>query len=471
MEKKSSFFTGKLFFADQQYFFFNTIPGTINKIDDNIVPIFDEYCNPQGGFDIPRFSTNAGDLRPIIRNPYTSAEIKETLNRKLRLLVLELTSSCNMSCEYCINGVAYNQKDCLISKNLSKEASFNAVDYLINHSQDQVKPLAISFYGGEPILRYPLLKEIIIYAKNQASSKGKEMVFSITTNGTLLTREIIEFLIEHSVQLVISLDGPEEINDRFRKLKNGDGTYHSIIKILQMIKDTNAAYFNLLVRCSVVVMPGANLTELASFFNELHVNLIVNYVDTYGLDDAKFRKTTYSDSIESLKNSLTERLLKEGAGILSDTSSHKDFSIALLSPMLKRFLEPKPSSQFMGLGQCIPGASRLYLSVDRYFYPCEKLAGHSFARIGNIETGIDEEKSEYLINQFYETANSKCTGCWISSRCSACLALAISGDHIDKKKFNHYCNGTKSWGVSNLKMMAKAKLHLNDKPEVLSQSQ
>ncbi len=459
MVKNLSYFTGKLFYSAGQYFFFNTVPGTINWVDDNMVSIFNEYCNPHGGCDIPRSSSIADDLRPVTRNPYTSAEIKETLNRKLRLLVLELTSSCNMNCEYCINGVAYEQKDCFTSTNMSKQAAFDGVDYLLNHSQDQVKPLAISFYGGEPLLRYSLLKEIIIYAKKQASNKGKEMVFSITTNGTLLTHEIIEFFIKHSVQLVISLDGPKEINDRFRILKNGEGTYDRIINVLQMIKDTDAAYFNLLVRCSVVVMPGANLNKLETFFNELHVNLLVNYVDTYGLNDAKFRQTTSSDSIESLKNSLIERLLKEGAGILSNTSSHKDFSIALLSPMLRRFLEPKSSSQFMGLGQCIPGASRLYLAADHFFYPCEKLAGHSIASIGNIEKGIDEEKSEFLLKQFYEMANSKCTGCWMSSRCSACLALICSGDRLDKKKFNHYCNGTKSWGLSDLKMISKAKLH------------
>jgi uncharacterized protein len=436
-----------------------------------MVPILNDYLNPHGGCDIPRSSSQAGDLRPVIRNPYTTAEIKETLNRKLRLLVLELTTSCNMNCDYCINGVSYEQKDCFTSTNMSKQSAFDGVDYLINHSQDQSKPLAISFYGGEPLLRYSLLKEITIYAENQASKKGKEMLFSITTNGTLLTSEIIEFFIKHSFQLVISLDGPGEINDRYRKLKNGEGAFDRIMNVLQMIKERDAAYFNHLVRCSVVIMPNSDLIELETFFNDLHVNLIVNYVDTYGLDDARFRQKASNDSMESLKSSLIEHLLKEGIEILSNSSSGKDFSIAFLSPMLRRFLEPKTSSRVMELGQCIPGASRLYLAADNFFYPCEKLAGHSIARIGNIETGINPVKAENLIKQFYEMASSKCSGCWMSSRCSACLALTCSGDSLDKKKFNHYCNGTKSWGLSDLKMLSNARLHLsNQQPLKLEDS-
>jgi uncharacterized protein len=451
----SSYFTGKLFHVNGQSYFFNTIPGTINEIANNMAPILHDHLNPHGGCDIPRSGSYTGDLRPVIRNPYTTAEIKETLNHKLRLLVLELTTSCNMNCAYCINGTSYEQKDCFTSTQMSKQSAFDGVDYLINHSQNQSKPLAISFYGGEPLLRYSLLKEITIYAEKEASKKGKDIFFSITTNGTLLTGEMIEFFIQHSFQLVISLDGPAEINDRNRKLKNGEGTFNQIMNILQMIKKRDAVYFNHMVRCSVVVMPNADLIELATFFNELHVNLIVNFVETYGLDDARFRQKAPNNSMDTLQNSLIERLSKEGISILSNSSSGKDFSIALLSPMLRRFLEPQSSSRFMELGQCIPGASRLYLAADNYYYPCEKLAGHSIARIGNIETGIDPIKAENLIKQFYEMTSSKCSGCWMSSRCSACLALTCSGDGLDENKFNHYCNGIKSWGLSDLKMISK----------------
>jgi uncharacterized protein len=462
-------YTGKIFHAAGRHYFFNTVAGSIDALSENAASVLAAYCNNHGGCDVPRADPAAEDLRPYIKNPYSHAEIEATLDRKLRLLVLELTRSCNMACSYCIDGDAYDQKDCLGSANMSEDVALRGVDYLLEHSTDQMHPLAISFYGGEPLLRFELLKKVVEYAEKRADEKSKCIVFSITTNGTLLTPSVAEFLISHSVQMVVSLDGPRDIHDRCRRFKGGGGTFEVVATALEMVRNLDPDYFDRLVRCSVVVTPGSDLEELQAYFSDLHVNTIANFVDTYGIDETEFGSVGAVAGLSTLRTQMAARLREEGAEFLSQNNMSKDFAAVLLSPMIKRFLESDASSPRMSLGQCVLGASRLYLSADHAFYPCEKVAGHSFARIGNIEAGIDADRVADLVEQFYEMAKKQCSGCWMSSRCSACIALACSGDQFDMKKYGHYCRGTKAWGESALKLAISAKPHLSERLNICSE--
>lgn len=457
MNNRPPSYTGKLFRAAGRLYFFNTVAGSIDPVGEDTASVLAAYCNHHGGCDVPRADVAAEDLRPFITNPYGHAEIEATLDRKLRLLVLELTRSCNMACTYCIDSETYDQKDCLGSTNMSEDIALRGVDYLLEHSTDQTHPLAISFYGGEPLLRFPLLKKVVEYAKLRAGEKNKYIGFSVTTNGTLLTPSIAKFMISHSVQMVISLDGPKETHDRHRFLKRGGDTFEVVASALEMVRSLDPDYFGRLVRCSVVVTPGSDLEKLQAYFSGLHVNIIANFVDTYGVDQTRLGPVGAPAGLSTLKAQMAARLEEEGSEFLNQKEIGKDFAAVLLSPMLKRFLESDTSSQRMSLGQCVLGASRLYLSADHAFYPCEKVAGHSFARIGTIETGVDAERVMDLTKQFYEMAEKWCSGCWMSSRCSACLALACSGNHLDMKKYDHYCRGAKAWGESALEMAISAK--------------
>jgi uncharacterized protein len=463
--KNQSFpcYTGKLFRAATQPYFFNTLAGSIDAVSEDTASMLVAYGNHHRGCDLPRFNLAAEDLRPLIKNPYDKAKIEATLNRKLRLLVLELTRSCNMACTYCIDGEAYAQKDCLGSANMSEDVALRGVDYLLEHSSDQTNPLTISFYGGEPLLRFSLLKKVVEYSNTHAKEKSKHIGFSVTTNGTLLTPDIAKFLINNDVQMLISLDGPKKIHNRYRHYKKGGETFEVVIIALEMVRNLDPEYFDRFVRCSVVVTPGSDLEELKAYFDSLHVNVIVNFVDTYGLDKAKLGPTQEVAGLQRLKMQMVECLAEEGPAFLEKKGINKDFGAALLLPMMKNFMKPGFTSQYMSLGQCILGASRLYLSADHSFYPCEKVSGHSFARIGTIETGIDADKVRNIIGQFYEMAEKKCSGCWMSSRCSACLAIACSGNHLDQKKYSHYCRDVKVWGESILEMAVLAKLNLNNK--------
>ncbi len=453
MKKSLPCYTGKLIRVADKSYFFNTLAGSIDAVGKDTASILSAYENSHGGTDVQRANHFADDLRPFVRNPYDRAELEITLSQKLRLLVLELTRACNMACTYCIDGEAYDSKDCLGSANMREDVAFRGVDYLLEHSSDQTNPLAISFYGGEPLLRFSLLKKIVGYAKTRADENSRYIGFSVTTNGTLLTQDIAKFMIGNSIQMVISLDGPKGTNDNHRAFKDGGGTFESVAAALEMVRNLDPDYFDRLVRCSVVVTPGVDFEELQAYFSGLRVNIIANFVDTYGLNGAKLGHTGTTTGLQALKIRTVARLAEERPDFLDQKDMSKDFGTALLSPMINRFLKSEGASQQMSLGQCVLGASRLYLSADNFYYPCEKVAGHSFARIGTIETGIDVDRVAEIIEQFYEMVGNRCSGCWMSSRCSACIALACSGDQLDIKKYGHYCRGTKAWGESALEMV------------------
>jgi uncharacterized protein len=460
LNKQHPCFTGKLFRVAGQHYFFNTLAGSIDTVCESTASVLSDCSNSHGGCDVQRANPVQDDLRPFIKNPHSRDEIEATLNSKLRLLILELTRSCNMACTYCIDGKAYNLKDSLDFKSMREDVALRGVDYFLEHSSDQINPLAISFYGGEPLLRFPLLKKVVKYAKTRADEKNKNIGFSVTTNGTLLTKNIAKFLIDNSILLVISLDGPKEINDHYRSFKKGGGTFEVVTTTLEMVRNLDPDYFDKFVSCSVVVTPGSDSEKLQSYFNNLRVNIIANFVDTYGLNEPGIDRIRAVDGLQTLKAGLVARLVKDGPKYFDQWDMSKDFGAVLLSPMIKKFLKIENASQEMGLGQCVLGASRLYLSADNFYYPCEKIAGHSFARIGTIETGIDIDRVTDIIGQFYKMAEERCSGCWISSRCSMCLTLACSGDHLDKNKFEHYCRGTKAWGEFALEMLILARLNM-----------
>jgi uncharacterized protein len=143
-------------------------------------------------------------------------------------IVLLVTQSCNLRCVYCYgDGGGYGS-----GGNLSPQTARKAVDWLIEQS-GAVKNLSIQFFGGEPLARFSLLRDIVAYARKRAEEAGKTMRFTMVTNGSLLDDEKIGFVKEHAIQTVISFDGPRAIQDAQRPLASGKGSYEAIVPNLR----------------------------------------------------------------------------------------------------------------------------------------------------------------------------------------------------------------------------------------------
>ena len=119
------------------------------------------------------------------------------------------------------------------NKDMHWETAKKSIDFLREHSVDSTQ-VNIGFYGGEPLLRFSLIKQIVAYAREKFD--GKELAFTITTNGTLLNEEIISYFEKEDVQLMISLDGPKEIHDKNRVFPNGQGSFDTVMENLERLK-------------------------------------------------------------------------------------------------------------------------------------------------------------------------------------------------------------------------------------------
>ncbi len=139
-------------------------------------------------------------------------------------LCLFLTQACNLNCVYCYgDGGAYGT-----GGNMDEETAFKAVDWLIEQSGN-MKQIHIGFFGGEPFLMFPLMKAIVEYARQRAAEAGKKVSFHATSNGTLFDDEVIDFIKEEEISVLVSFDGSREIQDAQRPFANGDGSYDATV--------------------------------------------------------------------------------------------------------------------------------------------------------------------------------------------------------------------------------------------------
>lgn len=153
-------------------------------------------------------------------------------------LSIFLTQSCNLKCVYCYGeGGEYST-----GGNMEEKTAFQAVDWLLEQS-GKIKKLHIGFFGGEPFLKFPLMKEVVKYARQRVREMGKDVAFHATTNGTLLDDEIIAFIKEHEINVMISFDGTKELQDAQRPYANGKGSYDSTVpkikKLLEAMPKTH----------------------------------------------------------------------------------------------------------------------------------------------------------------------------------------------------------------------------------------
>ena len=146
----------------------------------------------------------------------------------IQTLVMNLTNQCNLSCQYCYefgaDKVATPEGK---PKFMDLETAKASVDFLLAQSGDR-RSIHITFFGGETLMNFPLLKAVVAYASERAGEQGRHVDFSLTTNATLLTPAIIEFLSENRVGVTVSMDGPKEMHDHLRVFANGRGSYDII---------------------------------------------------------------------------------------------------------------------------------------------------------------------------------------------------------------------------------------------------
>jgi uncharacterized protein len=175
--------------------------------------------------------TPADDSEKESSDPSAATETQTASDLPVTNIILFLTQACNMRCTYCYgNGGEYGERSIM-----TWETAVEAVDWLVKNSLDE-KKIHICFFGGEPLMNFSLMRQVVAYAKEQAAGKGKQITFNMTTNGSLITNKIITFLQEEKIEPLISFDGPPEIQNRQRPFKNGRGSYNRVYANIRKLR-------------------------------------------------------------------------------------------------------------------------------------------------------------------------------------------------------------------------------------------
>lgn len=326
---------------------------------------------------------------------------------QLKALCLHIAHDCNMCCKYCFAGEGEYSGDRSL---MSFEVGKRALDFLIEQSGSR-KNLEVDFFGGEPLLNFDVVKQLVAYARSIEKEKGKNFRFTLTTNGVLLNDEVMEWANKECYNVVLSLDGRKETNDRMRRTRNDKGTYDLILpKFQKMAKERN--------------QQGYYIRGTYTHYNTDFANDILH------LADLGFEQLAMEPVVTDPK---MDYALQE-----SDIPKLKDQYDLLAKEMCKRNREGKGFTFFHYMidlegGPCIYkrisgcGVGTDYMAVTPWgdLYPCHQFVGDEKFLLGNVFDGV---KNTDIINEFKLCnvySREACQDCFAKLYCSGgCSANA-----------------------------------------------
>lgn len=372
-------------------------------------------------------------------------KIRRQIDSSLQQIILGVTENCNLRCKYCIYTGSYAGSIVHTEQNMSLEVAKASIDYLSAHYADSKPPVAVGFYGGEPLLNFELMKQIVAYCRSRIN---KPLLFTVTTNGTLLNDEINNFLKENCFSLLVSMDGPKAVHDKYRHFwTSGKGSFDLIISNLKRLKELDKGYFESMVRLSMTLVPPVDLAAIEKFVTEVGIKPRISLLQTYGTKLFEQKMIDKNLNPEGSKN-----LMKKFANAAIDGMfmSHPIpeeylFSRGLYWGGLKklhvrRYFDGFDNGHFTYTNLCIPGASKLFVAADGQFYVCERVDGMNDLCIGSVKTGVDMNKTVNLVQQFNEFRDKACRDCWVIRFCSMCFATTYHFNGWNWEKVSHYCD-------------------------------
>ena len=394
--------------------------------------------------------------RPTALNNELTDKVDLWVEHEVYQLSLQVTQACNLCCIYCPYANNSNPKlsRAHSSKTMTFEIAKRAIDFLSEKS-DNVDDIFISFYGGEPLLAYPLIKQCVDYADKLFD--GKRLHYLITTNATLMTDEMIDYFAEKHFLLTFSVDGPKVIHDRHRLRANGSPTYDLVMetlrKTVERYGDENIGQISI----NMVLNPEDPLDEIISWINAKifdKVNILVSSLEDDYLEK-KFETNSKYIEQSSYHKAIT---LLDYLGLVNGLNKTKLFNsvarhICEDYSKLRTDAISLPKVSCPG-GPCLSGVRKLFVNVDGMFFPCEKVNELSPAmKIGDVDSGFSLEQIKRHLNIAQLTPNA-CLGCWAQMYCGVCQRRADGGNELSGDEKNKFCRETESDLMRTLYMSA-----------------
>ena len=356
-----------------------------------------------------KFSPIAGDL-------------KQKTAGVVKALCLHVAHTCNLNCAYCFasQGKYHGDKDVM-----SLEVGKRALDFLIENSGTRTN-LEVDFFGGEPLMNFDVVKELVAYARVREKEAGKNFRFTLTTNGVLVDDDVIDFANREMSNVVLSLDGRREVHDLFRVDFAGQGSWDKIVPKFQKFVEArgNKNYY----------MRGTFTHANPDFLEDIKEML------SLGFTELSMEPVVCADTDPS---ALTEEDLPV---VLEQYEK-------LAELMLDRHRAGKPFTFYHYMidlkgGPCIYkrvsgcGSGTEYMAVTPWgdLYPCHQFVGEEQFKLGDIWTGVTNKE---VLNDFASCnvySRPECSDCWAKLYCSGgCAANAYHATGSVKGIYEYGC--------------------------------
>ncbi len=325
----------------------------------------------------------------------------------IKALCLHVAHDCNLSCKYCFADEGRYKGDCGL---MSFEVGKRALDFLIENSGTR-KNLEVDFFGGEPLMNFEVVKQLVAYGREQEKIHNKNFRFTITTNGVLLTDDVIEYCNKEMSNVVLSLDGRKEINDKMRNTLNGKGSYDLIVpKFLKAAESRNQQDYYIRGTYTHYNTDFANdILHIADLgFEQLSLEPVVaDPKEPYALKEEDL--PILLEQYEILAKEMLKRE-KEGKGF---TFYHYMIDLEGGPCIVKR------------VSGCGVGTEYMAVTPEGDLYPCHQFTGDKKFLLGNIFDGINDNpiRNEFKTCNIY--AHKECDECFARFYCSGgCAANA-----------------------------------------------
>lgn len=404
--------------------------GAVHIVDDLVLDLLDSYP-----------TKSKEETKTLLKNKYQDTEMDQALEELDRLIAsgqlfsddtyldnhafkmkkhvikamcLHVAHDCNIRCRYCFASQGDFEGDRSL---MSLETGKKALKFLVDHSGNR-RNLEVDFFGGEPLMNFDVVKELVTYGNEMAGEANKEFRFTLTTNGVLLNDEIIDYVNEHMHNVVLSIDGRQKVNDFMRYTINEKGTYETIVPKFKKLVDGR----------------GDKSYYVRGTFTRYNLDFSKDVVH---LADLGFKNTSVEPVVAEPHH---DYALRE-----EDLETLKKQYEDLAEVMLERYHTEKAFNFFhftidLNQGPCVikrlvgcgAGAEYVAVTPEGDIYPCHQFVGNEDFKMGSVLNPEAIEKPD-IVASFSEAHvynKPTCKECWARFYCSG-------GCHANAYNFNN----------------------------------
>jgi uncharacterized protein len=378
--------------------------------------------------------------------------------------MVNVSQRCNLTCPYCyVNKGLFDYEEKPIAR-MSAETADQLVDQIYARFP-RFDTYGYHFYGGEPLMNINVIRRVVAAAESKAHATKTHADYHITTNGTLLNRDVADFMDAHRFTVYFSIDGDRDNHDELRKYVNGKGSYDDVARNLEYLRSR----------------PGVHLIGSSVIRKGFTLERAITQLEDYGASQCKAERVRLRDDDRlALRDAEHERYLDDIEGLVEHyirylESGRKPMDFRLSSKILQAATRTR--REFF----CPAGDRMFGISANGEIYPCALHVGRPQSKLGDTTTGLDVDKQRAFRQRFSAAGQADCRTCWTRHLCGGgCSAMVDRFGHEDCQAlraeteaalmiYQHFAetDPVRLWGLVSPKIAKWASGELDDAEELL----